>query len=325
MKIREISERTGVTKRNIHFYIAEGLITPELCGSSYRFTDSDCERLSIIRMLREMGFSLQSIRAMLENPFTMGYYLTQQQHRLRHDIAHAERCVDCIGKMMGKLPLRPKYDDLRRLAGEAALAIPDHAFTDLDYDAALVNRVLWAPFIPDRKMTDYQEFLWAKLNRVAAERYAAEYKKIYDYFSRETQEVTNWLGTGHLNYTKETAPFGQVDIGAYSDKIIERLFDFVDSPQMIKRWIASYDSCLKPLLLIYSSELAGIVEEMSPNYQRHRRDVHAACQRTYDWLYSEDGKALLDLLRKRLGTCLDLDNYNHGQLEAMTRYCRLVL
>ena len=171
-------------------------------------------------------------------------------------------------------------------------------------------------------MTDYQEFLWTKLNRVAAERYAAEYKILYDHLSKETQEVTNWLDTGHLNYSKENAPFGQVDIRAYSDKMIERLFDFVDSPQMIKRWIASYDSCIKPLILIYDSELAGIVEEISPIFQRYKHDANAACRMTYDWFHSEDGKALLDLLRKRLGTCLDLDNYNHGQLEAMTSFHR---
>jgi hypothetical protein len=224
--------------------------------------------------------------------------------------------------MMGKLPLRPKYDDLRRLACEAELAIPDHGFTDLDYDATLVNRVLWAPYIPDEKMTDYQEFLWAKLNRVAAERYAAEYKKIYDYLFGQTQEIINRIYRAHSKRSDEIASFGQADIKAYSDKMIERLYDFTDSPQLIKAWITRYDIYFEPLVRVSDSDPAGIVEEISPNFQRYRRNVNAACRRTCDWLYSEDGKALLDLLRKRLGTCLDLDNYNHGQLEAMTSFHR---
>ena len=49
MKLREISEQTGITKRNIHFYIKEGLIHPDVEAVSgyYEFSEEDKKRMFI--------------------------------------------------------------------------------------------------------------------------------------------------------------------------------------------------------------------------------------------------------------------------------------
>ena len=232
-------------------------------------------------------------------------------------MAHAKRCEKCIGKLMGTLPLRPKYDDLSRLVDEAGPVLHDQAFSGADYDATLVNRILWTVFIPDEKMTNYQEFLWGKLNRLAVERYAADYKKLYDYMSAHNQRVTrNYLV--YTRHSNEIASFGQAETEAYSTKMIERLSDFTDSPQLTKLWVAHYDDFYLPMVRVLNSELTKIVEEMSPLFQRFRHNVNEACRRTYNWLHSDAGKAQLELLRERLGTCFDLEHYCHGQLESMT-------
>ena len=322
VKLKEISERTGVSKRNIHFYIKEGLLLPEVSQNNgyYSFSESDCERLATIRALREIGFPLVSVRAMLENPSTMGYYLTQHQRRLRQDIAHAERCVECIGGMMGKLPLRPKYADLIRLIFTTDIPWRSQADLDVDYDAALVNRILWTALLPEEKLTDYQEFLWEKLNKAAAERYSEEYRKVYTFLSQQSRATIDSIYVVRSRHNEKIVSFGTEEIEAYSKKMIELLSALVDSPRLIKLWIAQYDGYFQPLTRIAASELAGIVEEMSPFFQLYRKNINAVCMMTYEWLHSESGTALLTLMKKRLGTHFDLECDDHGQLEAMASF-----
>ena len=319
VRLKEISERTGVSKRNIHFYIKEGLLSPEVTQDNgyYSFSESDCERLAIIRALREIGLPLTSVRAMLESPSTMGYYLTQHQHRLRQEIAHAERCVECIGRMMNMLPMRPNYADLTRLIDTAEIPWQSQTGLDVDYDAALVNRILWTAFLPEEKLTDYQEFLWDKLNRIAAERYSEEYKKVYTFLSRQSRTTIDRIYVVRSRHNEEIVSFGAEEIEAYSKKMIELVSVLVDSPRLIKLWIAQYDTYFQPLTRIAASELGNMVEEMSPFFQRYRRNINAVCRMTYEWLHSEAGAALLTLMKNRLGAHFDLERDDHGQLEAM--------
>ena len=319
MKLKDFSGRTGVSKRNIHFYIKERLLSPEVAQDNgyYSFSESDCERLAIIRALREFGLPLASVRAMLENPSTMGYYLTQHQRRLRQDIAHAERCVECVGEMMSRLPLRPEYADLTRLIDTTDIPWRSQAGLDVDYDAALVNRILWTAFLPEEKLSNYQEFLWDKLNRIAAERYSEEYKKVYTFLSQQSRTAIDRIYVVRSRHNEEIVSFGTEEIEAYSKKMIELLSVLVDSPRLIKLWIAQYDTYFQPLTRIAASELGNIVEELSPFFQQYRRNINASCRMTYEWLHSEAGTALLALMKKRLGADFDLECDDHGQLEAM--------
>lgn len=319
MKLKAVSERTGVSKRNIHYYIKEGLLSPEVAQDNgyYSFSESDCERLTIIRALREIGLPLASVSAMLENPSTMGYYLTQHQRKLRQDIAHAERCVECIGEMMSKLPLRPEYADLARLISTTDIPWRSQADWDVDYDAALVNRILWTAFLPEEKLTNYQEFLWDKLNRIASEQYSEEYKKVYTFLSQQSRTTIDRIYVVRSRHNEEIVSFGAEEIEAYSKKMIGLLSVLADSPRLIKLWIAQYDTYFQPLTRIAASELGNIVEEMSPFFQLYRKNINAVCLMTYEWLHSESGTALLTLMKKRLGTHFDLECDDHGQLEAM--------
>lgn len=66
--IGELASRTGVAVKTIRYYADEGLLPPRtLSDGGYRlFADEDEHRLAMIRSLRELGFSLETIRQMLE-------------------------------------------------------------------------------------------------------------------------------------------------------------------------------------------------------------------------------------------------------------------
>lgn len=72
MKIKEVSERTGLTKKTIRYYEAEGLLSPEKQwqnGREYRnYSEADIQRLTKIAALRRARFSVEEIRHIHEVP-----------------------------------------------------------------------------------------------------------------------------------------------------------------------------------------------------------------------------------------------------------------
>lgn len=64
--IGELSELSGVTRRNIHFYVQQGLLPPaEGAGLGARYSDAHLLRLKAIPLLRSRGLRLDQIRERL--------------------------------------------------------------------------------------------------------------------------------------------------------------------------------------------------------------------------------------------------------------------
>jgi Ca-activated chloride channel family protein len=64
--ITELSALSGVNRRNIHFYIQQGLLPPaDGAGLGARYTDEHLLRLRAIPVLRDRGLRLDTIREQL--------------------------------------------------------------------------------------------------------------------------------------------------------------------------------------------------------------------------------------------------------------------
>lgn len=69
--ISELSSLSGVTRRNIHFYVQQGLLPPaEGAGLGARYTDAHLLRLRAVPLLRARGLRLDQIRERLSR---LGY------------------------------------------------------------------------------------------------------------------------------------------------------------------------------------------------------------------------------------------------------------
>lgn len=70
MKIKEVCERTGLTRRAVRFYGEKGLVSPEIREENeYReYTEADVRRLQLVARLRGYRFSVEEIRRLLERP-----------------------------------------------------------------------------------------------------------------------------------------------------------------------------------------------------------------------------------------------------------------
>ena len=73
MKINEVEERVGITKRNIRYYEKEGLLTPgRNSENGYRdYADEDVEALKKIKLLRKLDVPLEEIRRMQRGDLTL--------------------------------------------------------------------------------------------------------------------------------------------------------------------------------------------------------------------------------------------------------------
>ena len=77
MKINEVEALVGITKKNIRFYEAEGLLTPRRnSDNGYRdYGKAEVETLRQIKLLRKLGVPLEEIRQMQQGVHTVGCLL----------------------------------------------------------------------------------------------------------------------------------------------------------------------------------------------------------------------------------------------------------
>lgn len=90
MRVGELAKRTGLTVRTLHHYDEIGLLVPRgRTDAGYRlYAAADVARLQQILSLRQLGFSLDEIRACLTRPdFSPGEVVALHLAQVREQIA----------------------------------------------------------------------------------------------------------------------------------------------------------------------------------------------------------------------------------------------
>lgn len=90
MKINEVEKKTGLSRQTIYWYEKEGLIQFERSKNGYRnFTEKEVDALRYIRALRDMDFSIDEIRHILEKKIDIqtaleneSVYLKKEQEKI---------------------------------------------------------------------------------------------------------------------------------------------------------------------------------------------------------------------------------------------------
>ncbi len=101
--VGQVAGFTGVTVRALHHYDAIGLLRPsERSETGYRrYSASDLERLGQVLYYRELGFGLEDIAGILDDPDVDSAAHLRRQHRLlKQRIAHLEGMVAAIERTM---------------------------------------------------------------------------------------------------------------------------------------------------------------------------------------------------------------------------------
>ena len=96
MTVKEVSERSGVTVRTLHHYDAVGLLRPtQITQAGYRlYDDKALERLQMILLYRELQFSLEDIKVILDSSdFDRNRAMEQQVRLLELQKEHIENLI----------------------------------------------------------------------------------------------------------------------------------------------------------------------------------------------------------------------------------------
>jgi len=126
VKINEVEQLVGISKKNIRFYEAEGLLTPRRNSENgYRdYGDTEVETLRRIKLLRKLGFPLEEIRRMQSGSFTVGdgmrrhlITLEREQENLRSAAALCAGLTDC-GEKLDALDAQPLLTQMEQMEQE---------------------------------------------------------------------------------------------------------------------------------------------------------------------------------------------------------------
>lgn len=97
MKINEVEQLVGITKKNIRFYEDQGLIRPERNKSNgYRdYSDEDVRLLLKIKLLRRLAVPIEEIRKLLDGRLSLSDCIERHQIYLNHE----KHNIELMGEM----------------------------------------------------------------------------------------------------------------------------------------------------------------------------------------------------------------------------------
>lgn len=120
--VKAVAEMAGISIRTLHHYDQIGLLQPaSVSQSGYRlYADADLERLQQILFFRELGFGLQEIRTIMDDPgfdrrkalLEHRALLTERQERLSRLIQTVDRTLDRMEgeRTMNKDEMKALFD-----------------------------------------------------------------------------------------------------------------------------------------------------------------------------------------------------------------------
>ena len=104
MTIKDVEERTGLSRSNIRFYEKEKLIEPSRNESNgYRdYSENDVENIKKIAYLRTLGISIEDIRSIISEKVTLQEMLEKQKEVLKNQITDLNKAKLMCEKMAKK-------------------------------------------------------------------------------------------------------------------------------------------------------------------------------------------------------------------------------
>ena len=100
MRIQELEHLVGIERATIRYYEKEGLIDPKRSENGYRdYSENDAAELRRIRLLRDLGISLDTIKNLQQGKVDMASVMARQSEILasrREQMAQAQAVCEQI-------------------------------------------------------------------------------------------------------------------------------------------------------------------------------------------------------------------------------------
>lgn len=104
MKINEVENLVGITKKNIRFYEEQGLLSPRRnAENGYRdYGEADVDALRRIKLLRKLGLPIGEIRLMQNGTHTVGDGMRRHLVTLERERRDLEQAVTLCTELQGE-------------------------------------------------------------------------------------------------------------------------------------------------------------------------------------------------------------------------------
>lgn len=172
-KIKEVADMVGVSVRTLHHYDQIGILKPDsVTAAGYRiYTELDLERLQQVLFFKELDFSLQEIKEILDNPNfdrkhalkTHRELLIEKKKRLDQIIKSVDKTIDSIegGKDMNNKEMFEGFDMTEiEIAKEKYADETKKKYGDSDaYKESI------------KKTSKYTKENWARINTISGQIY----------------------------------------------------------------------------------------------------------------------------------------------------------
>lgn len=101
MKINEVESLVGITKKNIRFYEAEGLLCPQRNSENgYRnYSQGDVEILRRVKLLRKLGLPIEEIRHIQSGRLTVSDAMRRHQVALERQERNLQQARELCRKL----------------------------------------------------------------------------------------------------------------------------------------------------------------------------------------------------------------------------------
>lgn len=120
MRINEVEQRIGITKKNIRFYEGQGLLSPRRNKENgYReYSEEDVKTLEQIKLLRKLGLPLEEIRLMQSGRSTVADSMRRHLvtlEREKENLAQSEAFCSRLREEEGMLSGLDAHDLLQEM------------------------------------------------------------------------------------------------------------------------------------------------------------------------------------------------------------------
>jgi len=105
MKIYQVEELVGITKKNIRFYEDQGLLSPKRNPENdYReYSLEDVRVLEKIKLLRKLSVPIEEIRLLQKEQLSFAQVMTQQIERLQKEQQSAEVMKELCARLQSEI------------------------------------------------------------------------------------------------------------------------------------------------------------------------------------------------------------------------------
>ena len=111
MKIKQVEELVGITRKNIRFYEEQELLSVGRSENGYReYGMEDVKRLKEIRLLRRLGVPIEEIRALFQGRLSLEKVLERQVVSLEQQKESLYRTQVFCSQMLEERPTMEKLD-----------------------------------------------------------------------------------------------------------------------------------------------------------------------------------------------------------------------